>query len=612
MSGSPSQEDSGSASTGRSHDEGLLGRGLVVVSYLGLALLLTWPLVLHLHDGLIGHEHCTNRMHLWVLWIAERMLFSGQLPIHTELIFYPFGTNLVRLYGSDLLYPLVLSPLTHLFSAAVVFNLKILLSLTLAPVGTYLLLRHLGARRPAAWGGGALYVSMPYFLLETLNGVSELVAVEWVPFAVLYLLRCQQRGRRRDVMLAVVFTLLASYSSGYNAFFLFFFGAVLVGHQLITARERGRWWRRLRWRPLGLVVGLCVLGLVPYVLLHRSGGTVRSLTVELSDVLDPSHRPMADSSASVATFLRPGRNQIPLVRTGENGRQEVINTTHTTYLGYGVLVLALFGLRRGRRPWLWGATAAVFVVIALGPHLCISGDPVVIGGVRVPLPAILLYKMIPGFDVTLRHSYRYVAMVHLALAVLAGLGLHWILGRLTSPAARRAAALGAVAICLTEVLTVGPAPYPIPITGLQVPAIYHQLAADQEPYAIIELPHEDDLNFLQPYLYYQTVHGKPMIDGAVHSRVSKAELAFIRKVPLAWAFIHEENMLARLTQRQISHSRKALRAARYRYALVHEELFESRAQARKANARMVQLFGQPTGNIQGIRLYDLRKRGTGD
>ena len=592
-------------------EDGWRGALLALAGYFALAVLLTWPLLPHLGDRLIGYEHCTNRMHLWVLWMVKQMLFSGQVPVHTEHIFYPFGTNLVRLYGSDLLYPVVLSPLTHLLSAAVVFNLKILFSLTVAPYGVFRLLRYLGVGRAAALGGGALFTSTPYFLLETLNGVSELVAVEWIPLAVLYLLRSQDLGRRRDVTLAVLFTLLASYASGYNVFFLFFFGVVLVAQRLITGKELGPWRERVRVKQLSVVAGLCLVGLAPYALLHHSGGTARSLSVELSDVLDPSHRPMADSSASVASYLRPGRNEIPLRRVGENGRQEVINTTHTTYLGYGILLLALLGLLRGRGASLWWATAGVFVLLSAGPHLCISGDPVVVAGTRIPMPGLLLYKVIPGFDVTMRHAYRYVAMAHLALAVLAGLGLHWLLGLLRG-AARHATAVvlvpGAVGLCLLEVLAVGPAPYPIPMTTLEVPAIYEQLAADPRPFAILELPHADDLNYLQPYLYYQTVHGKPMIDGAVHSRLTKDELSFIRKVPLAWAFIYEENMLLPLTKAQVSFSLEMLREARFRYALLHMDLFSTPKLARLASARMKRLFGAPVRTVGTIQLYDVGAR----
>ena len=583
------------------------GEALAVGACLALALLLTWPLALHLHDRIIGHPLCTNRIHVWVLWAVKQQLWSGQWPGHSELIFYPYGADLVRLYGSDLLYPLLLAPLTHLLSPATVFNLKIIFSLTVASYGAYRLLRHLGAAPLPAWCGGALYVGTPYFLLETLNGVSELVAVEWVPFALLYLLRTQQpAGRPRDVALAVLFATLASYASGYNALFLLLFGALLVAWRLLRGQGPRR--RRLRWRPLLAVALLAGLALAPYALLHRAGGTTTSLSVELADMLDPAHRPMADSSASLASFFRPGRNQIPLLRVAEGGRQEKINTTHTSYLGYGVLALALVGLLRGRRPGLWAAAAATFAVIALGPHLVLSGDPLVVGGTRVPLPALLLYKLLPGFDVTIRHTYRYVAMVHLALAVLSGLGLCWLVRRVGGGPRGAALALGAAALCLLEVLALGPAPYPIPQTSRHVPAPYAAMAADPARFAIIELPHEDDLDYLAPYLYYQTVHGKPMIDGAMHSRLTPRELSLINAVPLARAWIQQEDMLAPLPAAQQARSLALLRQANYRHVLVHDAHFKTPAAARAANARMVRLLGPPTQHGDGVRVYDLRAR----
>ena len=57
----------------------------------------------------------------------------------------------------------------------------------------------------------------------------------------------------------------------------------------------------------------------------------------------------------------------------------------------------------------------LFVLICLGPHLWVTEERLLIFGKIVPMPGLLLYKILPGFDVTVRHSYRYVAMAHLCL-----------------------------------------------------------------------------------------------------------------------------------------------------------------------------------------------------
>ena len=137
----------------------------VLLAYVGLAILITWPLIQQLDTHIIGYENCTNRMHVWVLWVVKQMLGTGDMSVNTDYIFYPNGSNMVRLYGSDLFYPVVLSPLVHALSPAVVLNLKVMFSFFMAPFGGYLILRHVGVFRPAAWLGGALFFFMPYFLL---------------------------------------------------------------------------------------------------------------------------------------------------------------------------------------------------------------------------------------------------------------------------------------------------------------------------------------------------------------------------------------------------------------------------------------------------------------
>lgn len=586
----------------------IISEAPILLAYTGLALLLTWPIVLNLSGEILGHEHCTNRMHVWVLWIVKQMLLSGELPIDTSYIFYPAGSDLVRLYGSDMLYPLLLAPLVHLLSPVIVFNLKILFSLTMAPYGVYCLLRYLEVSKPAAWAGGALFIAAPYFLLETFNGVSELVAVEWVPFGILYFMRSQDGGRWRDSLLAGLFFFLATYASGYNAFFLLFFGSIYLAWRLIPAIFRGGWRRALRLKQLALLSALCLVSLGPLKAIHEMSGTSSSVKDEHSDMLDPVKTPTFDSNAELVAFFRPGRNAIPQVKVLDDGHVKRTYTTYTTYLGYGVLALALLGAwRRWKMATLWLLIASFFILVCLGPYLRISGDRLQLFGGSVPMPGLLLYKIVPGFSVTIRHTYRYVAMVHLALGILAALGLDWLLGRTASRLKRAALTAGAAALCITEVLAFGPIPYPLPRVKNTVPDFYHQMAADPEPYPIIELPYEDFTDYLQPFLFYQTVHGKKLIAGAVHYRLLARELAFIYNTPLAKNFMREEDIGRSIDAGNVGRSLRAFKKHGFRYILVHDEMFRNKKWIIEAHDLLSRVFGPPEVKPGGIKLYHISR-----
>ena len=586
---------------------------LAVGGYLGLALLITWPIIFHLHHEVIGYPLCTNRMHVWVLWIVKQLLFAGFSPTVTNYIFYPSGADMVRLYGSDLLYPVVLSPLVALLSAGVVFNLKILFSFTMAPLGAYKLARHLGVQRVPAWVGGALFMASSYFLLETFNGVSELIAVEWVPFFALYLMRSQEKGRWRDSLLCVLFGLLAAYSSGYNIFFALLFGLVYMAHRFYSGGLRGGAWRR-SFRPSHLVLtgALIGVGLVPLGLLHLSGGTSAAVKDEHADMLDPAVTPKSDASAAVMRFFRPGRNEIPEKRITGNGIVKKTNTTYTVYLGYGLMALALLGaLRGGPRANLWSLTACFFLLVCLGPFLHITDEWVKLWGYMIPMPGLLLYKILPGFDVTIRHTYRYVAMAHLALGILAALGLEWLRGKIPSARARAAATAGALGLCLLEVLAVGPTPWPIPRASTEVPEFYHQLAEDGENYPIVDLPYSDHLQHLQPLLMAQTVHGKKLIAGAVEFRLTADERGFINSVPLAQNFMREEDIARPLNRGELEQSLRTLKTAKFRYILVRDQDFQSPGSASAANRFLDKIFGPPEEMSGGIKVYKVSQGRSG-
>ena len=106
------------------------------------------------------------------------------------------------------------------------------------------------------------------------------------------------------------------------------------------------------------------------------------------------------------------------------------------FLGFVTLALAVIGALAARRrlaAWIW--TALVFGVLALGPLLQIAGryrfslDNLLPEGVTFPLPFTLLHFL--PFISANRAPNRNSTILMLALAVLAGYGVAWLLGKIS-------------------------------------------------------------------------------------------------------------------------------------------------------------------------------------
>jgi hypothetical protein len=193
---------------------------------------------------------------------------------------------------------------------------------------------------------------------------------------------------------------------------------------------------------------------------------------------------------------------------------------YQVFAGFTVLALALVGIwstwrgsaaqpkvsgaARVSFQCLWPWVALVYFVLALGPVLHIAGQTALLpGGRELPLPYAGLVRVVPFMNIS-RSVSRYDAMVMLALAILAALGLNWLIFRFRRG---RFVAVAATALIVFEFL---PIPYPLSISD--APGWYATLAQDARPGSVLNLP----MNWDRPnYLLYQTVHGKPLVAGYI-------------------------------------------------------------------------------------------------
>jgi len=174
-----------------------------------------------------------------------------------------------------------------------------------------------------------------------------------------------------------------------------------------------------------------------------------------------------------------------------------------------LLLAAIPALTRGKKPWFWIITAVVAYLLALGPYLKVSGNPVFVGGRAIPLPGLLLYRYFPFF-MRIRWSYRFLVLLMLSLSILGGYGFLELVKKCRLSAAGKIILL-IIIICLIvlEVKVSGASLiFPFPLMSVEVPEPYRQLAGEEGDFAILQFPFADN-----HYAYYQTIHRKKMFAG---------------------------------------------------------------------------------------------------
>ncbi len=185
----------------------------VLLGYLGLTLLFTYPLVLHFTTHVPGDGRDDPAL-VWNLWWVKHALLDLHVnPLTTDFLFYPIGVNL-SFYTLTLLNGVVSIPLQALFGLVAASNLLLLLSFVLSGYSTYLLVLYLlnGKRNTqhvtrntqhatrntfsvplVAFIAGIVYAFAACKLWYVALGQFNIASSQWIPFYVLFLLKMTER-----------------------------------------------------------------------------------------------------------------------------------------------------------------------------------------------------------------------------------------------------------------------------------------------------------------------------------------------------------------------------------------------------------------------------------
>jgi MFS family permease len=386
--------------------------GWAAVAAVALAVLTSWPLLLHMGSRIAPDNGDPVRTAWQIAWVGHALLHN---PLHLfdSNAFYPHPLSLA--FSDSLLgYGPAGFFGSGTVAALVRYNLLFLFAWSLCFLGGYLLARELGLRKLGAAAAGAAFAYAPYRVTEA--GHLHVISSGGIALALFLLLRGYRRSSRGLVIagwLVSAWQISLGFTLGLQFAYLMAVLAVLAGVY---------WWRAGRPAlPRGLVVitavGILAVGLVtvyearPYLKISHDYPTAKRT---LREVKTYSSGPAAWISASSENRVWGG------VTAG--ARADVHSKNEDVFFPGGlILALALVGLAAPlyTRRLRIGLAVGIVVcgVLALGLGLTGAG-----------YPYRLLYDYAPGWN-GVRVPGRVFTLATLFFALLAGAGAQVLAGR---------------------------------------------------------------------------------------------------------------------------------------------------------------------------------------
>jgi hypothetical protein len=531
---------------------------VVVAWYALLAMVITWPLPLHLTTALpanpteLSQDLWQNAWNMW--WVREAVVERFTNPYTTDMLFYPHGASLF-LHTLNLPLGVVAIPLFPLIGLTATYNLLTLGVLIGVGYGSFLLAHHLVApeavrHRWVAYGAavvaGTLVICSPLRLNELRLAQLPTLSDYGLPFALLATLIAVERWQherqiwgRDGKAVAVIGAAVALAICGLSSWYHLFHAAILLfllwmWRMVGAGREQG--WKGVR-RESGIWLAIAV-----------------TTTVLLSPVVIPtaiealSTRGIWKSEtllfhADLASLLPKTFGGV-WQSVGPTWRYPEAFAWTTVVLAGGGIVFAC------RRVAMWATIALTLILLSLGTHLPL-------GDSSLPLPYVL-FRSLPMLDV-FRAPGRLNGVTTLILAIIAAYGIVALAVRLPR-VARGGVVGGAVVFVVIEVVRL-----PFPIVEPHISPFYHSLGQEDGTWSILELPiNRPDRRLLE--MYAQTIHEKPILTGQTSRGVTR--LPYESAAPIAQV---EEGRIEEHDIVTMPRPDEFLRGLRVRYLLIHRD-----------------------------------------
>lgn len=406
---------------------------LVLLAYLGLTVVATWPLALDFGGHVFGPAGGDGIGGIAYFSTWRDSILAGH-PGFDGSLAYPAGANL----RTNAVPPLDLAlglAMTMLLGSTIAYNLLAFLCFPLSAISGYALARFLRLNPAPAFAAGTFYGFTAYHAAHA-AGHTTLPHTEVFAVVLLLLLAWRRHGGFKLALLAAAAIALSVMWDYYFAIFVsLMLGAAIAYFLVADVVSVGL----LRGVLRGVQsAGICILGValsLPFFLYIKSG-------LQGSGVGNRNAAEVLIFSARPCQLLQPWASHPELGRLGcpDLGLPPAETALYLGWVVLGLtgLMLVRAALRRGlpegvdREAWVAIPVAVVGLAWAM---------PTVWQNLLHTSPPAMLWTVIAG----LRVSARAVVLVQLGLAILAGVGLQGLLqmGRRTTVRRRPAAGLPA-------------------------------------------------------------------------------------------------------------------------------------------------------------------------
>jgi hypothetical protein len=453
-------------------------------AYFLLALVLTFPLVLSSGHAVV--DPVDPILNSWIMAWEHHALLTSPAEFFNTNIFYPYKETL--LYSETLLVPsLLLLPIKLATgNALLTHNLLTWLGFTLTATGGYLLGRWLFRNDWSGWVLGGVLAFNSYTLSNV--GQAQLLHLEWLPLAMLYLGKLLRVPKGRYALMMALFLALQFYTVIYYGVFGFMVVGLVGG---VTWLLQAYPSDRVRLQAFGWFVGgllggllLCLPLAIAYFKISESFGFERTL-----------NETWPFSASLEMWFSAPANNLLYGKVFGNELPKLGFYQVDALFPGVLLIVAGLAGMAL----WLWASLPmqkaddtewrwsrlrwpllliggiGFFFLLSLGPYphgVSLQPD----FGTR--LPYAWIHEWVPGFQ-ALRAPGRFAIIVFLGLAIAAA----YLFKRLQ----RRAFRMVLLLLLVIEMVTIPTDTLFTPTVTADQQAVYAWLAT-LPPTTFVELP----------------------------------------------------------------------------------------------------------------------------